>query len=184
MYSNIGMFLRVIHLGLISMACAGSSFCFGEESLIPKDPKDRVGPGMSELFDRDGEPPVYETTRDHLHVGFRWQPYVDRPKNSEADIERELGKVGSYASFWYMSLHTLPSKKNLDYANHPSKEAQAIRHAVRLCKARGIKTELVIWQVPLWMNGGEEYADFNMLPLTTRRSMTWLKRRSSGLVRM
>ena len=164
MYSSISMFLRVIHLGLISLACAGSSFCFGEDSLIPEDPQDRVGPGMSALFERDGAPPVYETTRDHLHVGFRWQPYPGRPKNSEADIERELGKVGSYASFWYMSLHTLPSKKNLDYANHPSKEAQAIRHAVRLCKARGIKTELVIWQVPLWMNGGEEYADFNMLP--------------------
>ena len=46
-------------------------------------------------------------------MGFRWQPYANQPKNSEADIERELGKVGSYASFWYMSLHTLPRKRTL-----------------------------------------------------------------------
>lgn len=158
------MCYRALNFGFIIVASVLGLVCFGEESLIPEDPKDRVGPGIADLFERDGGIPVYETTRDHVHVGFRWQPYVDRPKNSEADIDRELGKVGSYASFWYMSLHTLPSKKNLDYANHPSKEAQAIRHAVRLCKARGIKTELVIWQVPLWMNGGEEYADFNMMP--------------------
>lgn len=135
-----------------------------EDSLIPANPQDRVGPGIAALFENKGTPPDYEATRNHLHVGFRWQPYPDQPKNSEADIERELGKVASYSTFWYMSLHTLPSKKNLDYHNHPSKEAQAIRHAVKLSKERGIKTELVIWQVPLWMNGGEEYADFNLLP--------------------
>lgn len=55
-------------------------------------------------------------------------------------------------------------KKNLDYANHPSKDALAIRHAVKLCKKRGIKTELVLWQVPLWMNGGKTYEDFNKKP--------------------
>jgi hypothetical protein len=79
-------------------------------------------------------------------------------------MKRELGKVGSYASFWYMTLHTLPEKKNLDYANHPSNTARAIKHAVKLCKERGIKTELVIWQVPLWINGGKIYDDFNKIP--------------------
>ena len=97
------MCFRAIHFGLIIMASVMGMTCLAEESLIPEDPKDRVGPGIADLFERDGEPPVYETTRDHMHVGFRWQPYTDRPKNSEADIERELGKVGSYASFWYMS---------------------------------------------------------------------------------
>ena len=72
--------------------------------------------------------------------------------------------MASYSSFWYMSLHTIPQKKNLDYANHPSRDALAIRHAVKLCKAKGIKTELVLWQVPLWMNGGKSYPDFNKLP--------------------
>lgn len=82
-----------------------------EDSLIPANPQDRVGPGIAALFENKGTPPDYEATRNHLHVGFRWQPYPDQPKNSEADIERELGKVASYSTFWYMSLHTLPSKK-------------------------------------------------------------------------
>ena len=63
-----------------------------------------------------------------------------------------------------MKLKYLPKKENLDYANNPSKEALAIRHAVKLCKERGIKTELVLWQVPLWMNGGKTYADFQKMP--------------------
>jgi len=159
-----GMVRLVLLCVIMGMVTTSPFLCFAEESLIPKDPAERVGPGIPDLFEVDGKHPDYEVTRNHLHVGFRWQPYADQPKNSEADIERELGKVGSYASFWYMSLHTLPQKKNLDYKNYPSREAQAIRHAIKLCKQRGIKTELVIWQVPLWMNGGEEYADFNMLP--------------------
>ena len=149
---------------LLFLAGSTSFVCLAKNSLIPEDPQDREGPGIVGFFDRDGPAPSYEATRNHVHVGFRWQPYPNQPKNSEADIERELGKVTSYASFWYMSLHTLPQKKNLDYANHPSKDALAIRHAVKLCKARGIKTELVLWQVPLWMNGGKTYPDFNKLP--------------------
>lgn len=135
-----------------------------KDSLIPENLEDRVGPGIVDLFERNGQPPTYQSTKNHMHVGFRWQPYPEQPKNSEADINRELGKVASYASFWYMSLHTLPQEKNLDYAKHPSKEALAIRHAVKLCKERGIKTELVLWQVPLWMNGGKTYEDFNKIP--------------------
>ena len=149
---------------LLFLAGSTSFVCLGKNSLIPEDPQDRERPGIVGFFDREGLAPAYEATRNHVHVGFRWQPYPNQPKNSEADIERELGKVTSYASFWYMSLHTLPQKKNLDYANHPSKDALAIRHAVKLCKARGIKTELVLWQVPLWMNGGKTYPDFNKLP--------------------
>jgi len=141
-----------------------TNFCNGESELIPVDPDQRVGPGFSDLFKNNKSSITYEVTKNHLHVGFRWQPYTDRPKSSEADIERDIGKIASYASFWYMSLHTLPSKKNLDYENHPSKEALAIRHAVKLCKEKGIKTELVLWQVPLWMNGGLTYADFNKIP--------------------
>ena len=150
--------------GLVFLAGSTTSVCLAKNSLIPEDPQDREGPGIVGFFNREGPAPSYEATRNHLHIGFRWQPYPNQPKNSEADIERELGKVTSYASFWYMSLHTLPQKKNLDYANHPSKDALAIRHAVKLCKARGIKTELVLWQVPLWMNGGKTYPDFNKLP--------------------
>ena len=152
------------YCGLVFLAGSTTSVCLAKNSLIPEDPQDREGPGIVNFFNREGPVPSYEATRNHVHVGFRWQPYPNQPKNSEADIERELGKVTSYASFWYMSLHTLPQKKNLDYANHPSKDALAIRHAVKLCKARGIKTELVLWQVPLWMNGGKTYPDFNKLP--------------------
>ena len=149
---------------LLFLAGSTSFVCLGKNSLIPEDPQDREGPGIVGFFDREGLAPAYEATRNHVHVGFRWQPYPNQPKNSEADIERELGKVASYSSFWYMSLHTIPQKKNLDYANHPSRDALAIRHAVKLCKAKGIKTELVLWQVPLWMNGGKSYPDFNKMP--------------------
>ena len=127
----IATFARVFAHGLLSWTLCGlTPLAQAQNPLVPEDPKDRVGPGMAELFERVGPHPEYKPTRNHMHVGFRWQPYVDQPKNSEADIERELGKVGSYASFWYMSLHTLPQKRNLDYNKHPSKEAQAIRHAV------------------------------------------------------
>jgi hypothetical protein len=150
----------------ISLFWAGSIafVCHAKEAPIPEDPQDRLGPGLTSFFEREGSPPDYNVTRNHLHVGFRWQPYPNQPKNSEADIQRELGKVASYASFWYMSLHTLPHRKSLDYKNHPSSDALAIRHAVKLCKERGIKTELVLWQVPLWMNGGKTYPDFNKMP--------------------
>ena len=158
------MWMCKFPIGILFIACNLGLVAQAKDSLIPENPVDRVGPGIADLFERDGPPPIYHATRNHMHIGFRWQPYPNQPKNSEADIERELGKVASYASFWYMSLHTLPQKKNLDYANHPSKDALAIRHAVKLCKARGIKTELVLWQVPLWMNGGKTYPDFNKLP--------------------
>ena len=131
----VGILLLVCNLILVAQA---------KDSLVPDDPADRIGPGIDDFFERNGTPPNYQATRNHMHIGFRWQPYPEQPKNSETDINRELGKVASYASFWYMSLHTLPQKKNLDYANHPSKDALAIRHAVKLCKKRGIKTELVL----------------------------------------
>ena len=140
-----------------------TSYCISDGETIPGDPGERVGPGISGLFDHNGSL-IHEVTKNHLQVGFRWQPYTDRPKSSESDVKREIGEIASYASFWYMSLHTLPNKKNLDYENYPSKEALAIRHAVKLCKNKGIKTELVLWQVPLWMNGGETYEDFNKIP--------------------
>jgi hypothetical protein len=44
--------------------------CLAEESLIPEDPKDRVGPGIADLFDRDGGIPVYETTKGPYACGF------------------------------------------------------------------------------------------------------------------
>ena len=67
---------------------------------------------MSDLFENQGKYPDYEVTRNHLHVGFRWQPYANQPKNSEADIERELGKAGSYASLVYVSSHSSPRKES------------------------------------------------------------------------
>ena len=109
----VGILLFVCNLALVAQA---------KDSLVPEDPADRVGPGIVDFFKRDRTPPVYQVTRNHMHIGFRWQPYADQPKNSEADIERELGRVGSYASFWYMSLHTIPERKNLDYENIKNKE--------------------------------------------------------------
>ncbi len=151
------LFMSVLAFSLQAVRAAGDTNA-PPANLVPE------GPGIDRLFDTDGDIPDYKATRNHLHVGFRWQPYPNRPKNSEHDISLELGRVASYASFWYMSLHTLPTRKSLDYKNHASAEALAIRHAVQLCKARGIKTELVLWQVPLWMTGGRTYDDFNKMP--------------------
>jgi hypothetical protein len=89
-----GMVRLVLLWIIVGMVITSPLLCFGEESLIPEDPADRVGPGIPDLFEVNGKLPDYEVTRNHLHVGFRWQPYADQPKNSEADIERELGKVG------------------------------------------------------------------------------------------
>jgi hypothetical protein len=165
---RIHSFLSSPYSRLLIVIVAASALCSCRTTTpvtqIMLQDVERDGPGLVGFFDRDTPAPDYEATVNHKHVGFRWQPYAERPKNSEHDISLELGKVGSYASFWYMSLHTLPKKENLDYENKPSKEALAIRHAVKLCKARGIKTELVIWQVPLWMNGGRTYDDFNRMP--------------------
>jgi len=158
------MLIYKFPLGILLFVCNLAQIAQAKDSLVPEDSADRVGPGIADLFEREGPPPNYQATRNHVHVGFRWQPYRKQPKNSEADIKREIGKVGSYASFWFMSLHTLPEKKNLDYANHASDTARAIKHAVKLCKERGIKTELVIWQVPLWINGGKDYDDFKKKP--------------------
>ena len=105
---------------------------------------------------------AYEPTSDHLHIGFRWQPFKNRPLSSIHDINLEIGQKSSYATFWYMLGQTVPQEKNADYDKTPSGEAVAIRHAVRLCAERGINTELVIWQTPLWINGGKDYDDLKL----------------------
>ena len=73
----VGILLFVCNLALVAQE---------KDSLVPEDPADRVGPGIADLFERDGPPPNYQATRNHMHVGFRWQPYRKQPQNSEADI--------------------------------------------------------------------------------------------------
>ena len=84
-------------------------FCLADDSLIPQDPADRVGPG-SDLFENQGKYPDYEVTRNHLHVGFRWQPYANQPKNS-GHIERELGKEWEAMPVFGTS-HSSPRKES------------------------------------------------------------------------
>ena len=86
----VGILLFVCNLALVAQA---------KDSLVPDDPADRIGPGIDNFFERNGPPPNYQSTRNHMHIGFRWQPYPEQPKNSETDINRKLGKVASYASF-------------------------------------------------------------------------------------
>ena len=136
----------------------------------------REGPGLQRFFESSHPITPYEANPNHLQVGFRWQPMPNRPTNSVHDIALELGSVGSYASFWFMGLHTHPTPENLDYDKAPSSEVLAIRHAIQLCKERGIKTELVLWQIPLWMNGGETYEDFNQPPESPQQIYDMVKR--------
>ena len=87
--------VRLVLLWIIMGVVIASPFlCFAEESLIPVDPAGWVDPGIPDLFEVDGKDPGYEVTRNHLHIGFRWQPYADQPKNPEADIEMKLVFVG------------------------------------------------------------------------------------------
>jgi len=106
----------------------------------------------------------YDVTREHLHVGFRWQPYAGRPKNSLHDINREIGKKTSYASFWFRYPETVTQEENADFEKAATPLAVAIRHAVRLSAERGIKNELVLMHIPLWMNGGEKWEDIKKRP--------------------
>ena len=56
----VGILLFVCNLALIAQA---------KDPLVPEDPADRVGPGITDLFERDGPPPNYQATRNHMHVG-------------------------------------------------------------------------------------------------------------------
>ncbi|MFT5127987.1 MAG: hypothetical protein ACI8W8_001595 [Rhodothermales bacterium] len=95
-------------------------------------------------------PSDYSWTRDHMHVGVRWQPF-GREQNDRCDADRPvIAEDSSYAQFWVSWGAAEGQEQNTDYANHMSGYLQAIENAVDDCVARGLKTELVFWHVPAW----------------------------------
>ena len=49
----------------------------------------------------EGQLQNYVWTRDHMHVGVRWQPFFGRPLANAYDAKRPVISVASsYAQFW------------------------------------------------------------------------------------
>jgi hypothetical protein len=103
------------------------------------------------LFHSSADAPAdYAWTRDHMHVGVRWQPF-GREKNDANDAERPvISEDSSYAQFWVSWGAAEREQKNTDYANSMSGYLQDIENAVDRCVAKGLKTEFVFWHVPAW----------------------------------
>jgi hypothetical protein len=92
----------------------------------------------------------YTWTRDHIHVGLRWQPF-GREGNNAYDATRPVtAKDSSYAQFWVSWGATERDEQNTDYANTMSDYLATIATAVDRCVAMGIKVEFVFWHVPAW----------------------------------
>lgn len=92
----------------------------------------------------------YAWTRDHMHVGVRWQPF-GREQNDLNDGARPvISEHSSYAQFWVSWNAAEREQKNTDYKNHMSDYLKGIERAVDLCVAKGVKTELVFWHTPGW----------------------------------
>ena len=92
----------------------------------------------------------YTWTRDHMHVGVRWQPF-GRPANNAYDGQRPvIAKDSSYAQFWVAWAAAESDPKHVDYANNMSGYLRDIEVAVDRCVELGLKVEFVFWHVPGW----------------------------------
>ena len=100
----------------------------------------------------DGKPKSdYTWTKDHMHVGVRWQPFIGRPQNNACDATRPvIATDSSYAQFWASWGALEPTEAHIDYVNNPSPGLQAIEQAVDACNALGVKVEFVFFHTPAW----------------------------------
>ncbi len=95
--------------------------------------------------------PDYAWTIDHLQVGVRWQPFNGRPQNNAYDATRPvIAKDSSYVQFWMAWSALEPTKKNTDYAKHPSSFLLMMEQAVDACRRQGLKVEFVFFHCPAW----------------------------------
>ena len=101
--------------------------------------------------DEDGELQDYIWTKDHMHVGVRWQPFFARPQANAYDAERPVISIASsYAQFWVSWSAMEPIEAFADYNKNPSPSLQAIEKAVNVCNEKGIKVEFVFFHCPAW----------------------------------
>lgn len=92
----------------------------------------------------------YAWTRDHMHVGVRWQPF-SREQNDRNDGARPvISEDSSYVQFWVSWNAAEREQTNTDYENNMSDYLRGIERAVDFCVSKGIKTELVFWHTPAW----------------------------------
>ena len=93
----------------------------------------------------------YVWTRDHMHVGVRWQPFIGRPQANAYDATRPvIATDSSYVQFWASWSAIEPTEANTDYINNPSPGLRAIEKAVDVCNQRGLKVEFVFFHCPKW----------------------------------
>lgn len=95
--------------------------------------------------------PRYTWTKDHMHVGVRWQPFFSRPLANAYDAKRPVISVASsYAQFWVSWSAMEPTEAFTDYVNNPSPSLKTIEKAVEVCNEKGIKVEFVFFHCPAW----------------------------------
>ncbi len=104
-----------------------------------------------EDVNKDAKVQDYAWTRDHMHVGVRWQPFFGRPLANAYDAKRPVISVASsYAQFWVSWSAMEPTEAFTDYVNNPSPSLKIIEKAVEVCNEKGIKVEFVFFHCPAW----------------------------------
>lgn len=127
-------------------------------------------------------PPAYEWTTDHMHIGVRWQPHAGLPELNKTDFQRDVLSVNSsYVQLWVSWSAIEPKVENQNYAENPSGELQNIEQAVDLCHQAGKKVELVFYHCPAWATesgvaGGEQPKE-GEYPAFVKRFSTYFKGR-------
>jgi len=144
MKSSSSLFRSLFFSSLLALA-----LLFLPLQMFGQDAENAVGK-TTEQAEVDTTATDYAWTRDHMHVGVRWQPF-GREQNDRYDGARPvLAEHSSYAQFWVSWNAAEREQKNTDYANHMSGYLKAIDRAVDQCVANGVKTELVFWHTPAW----------------------------------
>ncbi|MDA7924897.1 hypothetical protein N9B60_05800, partial [Mariniblastus sp.] len=128
------------------------SILFGSAPLILG--QEQAGGGIScflKATDKNSEVQDYAWTKDHMHVGVRWQPFFGRPLANAYDAKRPVISVASsYVQFWVSWSAMEPTEAFTDYVNNPSPSLKTIEKAVEVCNQKGIKVEFVFFHCPAW----------------------------------
>ena len=128
------------------------SFLLGSASVILSQDREVTDvPCFLDEVNKDEEVPDYTWTKDHMHVGVRWQPFYGRPLANAYDAERPVISIASsYAQFWVSWSAMEPAEAFTDYAKNPSPSLKTIEKAVEVCNQKGIKVEFVFFHCPAW----------------------------------
>ena len=84
----VGILLFVCNLALVAQA---------KDSLVPEDPADRVGPGIADLFERDGPPPLSGDPKSYA-CRFSLAALSNSPKTLKpiSNVNLKSGKLPAF----------------------------------------------------------------------------------------